>query len=446
MKTINIKSFFVAASVAAMVVAGISSCTIDDQIDPNNPSQQAIEANATIDELNNLVTGMEAEMRSYYDTYLDGVGVIGRDFYRFSGADPRFTSDLLGKAEAALDDNTYYTVNPYNARYTVVRNGWILRHAIVNTTAALTIEEKNGYNGFAETIQALQLLLNLNMQYDNGIRSDEEDPNNLGAFLDYHGSLDRIMGMLDDGYTDLSNGGDAFRFVLSHGFDEFNTPSTFAKFNRALAARVQLYHGEDPQMMLDLLNASFFDLSGSLSTGPSMVYSISGGDLTNAMFYPLNSSPGGNARCTQNSWVTDAEAGDLRLSKSPLRDVPAFQDDLSSDYDVYVWQSNVDPISIIRNEELILIYAEAQNLNGNSTEAVNAINIIRSTAGGLGAYAGATDQTSLTNEILNQRRYSLFAEGHRWIDMRRYNKLGELPIDRPDDDVFIQFPRPSSEL
>ena len=27
-------------------------------------------------------------------------------------------------------------------------------------------------------------------------------------------------------------------------------------------------------------------------------------------------------------------------------------------------------------------------------------------------------------------------EGHRWIDMRRYQKLGELPIDRPGDRVF----------
>jgi hypothetical protein len=44
-----------------------------------------------------------------------------------------------------------------------------------------------------------------------------------------------------------------------------------------------------------------------------------------------------------------------------------------------------------------------------------------------------------------QRRYSLYAEGHRWIDMRRYDRLDELPTDRPEDDVFVQFPIPLTE-
>ena len=52
---------------------------------------------------------------------------------------------------------------------------------------------------------------------------------------------------------------------------------------------------------------------------------------------------------------------------------------------------------------------------------------------------------SLITEILRQRRYSLFGEGHRWVDLRRYNRLNELPIDRPDDDVWTKFPRPANE-
>ena len=36
-------------------------------------------------------------------------------------------------------------------------------------------------------------------------------------------------------------------------------------------------------------------------------------------------------------------------------------------------------------------------------------------------------------------------EGHRWIDVRRYNLLGTLPIDRPGDDVWTMFPLPVSE-
>jgi len=66
-------------------------------------------------------------------------------------------------------------------------------------------------------------------------------------------------------------------------------------------------------------------------------------------------------------------------------------------------------------------------------------------ANGLNAYSGATDTESLINEMLNQRRYSLYAEGHRWVDMRRYGKLNELPIDREGDDVWSEFPIPLTE-
>lgn len=444
MKYNHIKSLMFNTMVLFMLVAGFNSCKIDEQVDPNNPSLEGIEANATVDELNNLVTGMLSGMRNRFDTYLDGVSVIGRDYYRFSGSDPRFTSDLLGKEAAVLDPNTFYTTNPWADHYRIVRNGWILRHAIANTSAALTDEQKNGYLGFAKTMQAQQMLNCLNMQYQNGIRIDVEDPSNPGPFLDYAGSLQGILDLLNDGYDDLTSGGDAFNFTLTSGFAGFDTPETFAKFNRALAARVTLYKG-DFGGVESVLNQSFFDMAGALTTGVYMVYSTSGGDLLNDAFTPLNSSPGSNARCAQPSFVTDAEAGDLRVAdKAILRDEPAFADGLTSDYDVWVYKSNVDPICLIRNEELILIYAEAMNQSGNATAAVDAINIIRASAG-LADYSGGTSQTELTDEILNQRRYSLFAEGHRWVDMRRYNKLSELPIDRPEDDVFVQFPRPANE-
>lgn len=439
----NIKPYLIAASMATIMVTGFNSCTIDELVDPNNPSLEGIEADATIDELNNLVTGMEAGMRPSLDTYLDGVGIIGRDFYRFSGADPRFTADLLGKGESELDNNTFYLSNPWASRYRVVTNGWILRHAIANTTAALTDEEKNGYLGFAKTIQAYQMLLNLNMTYEGGIRLDTEDPDNLGPFVGYDDALQGIIALLNEAATDLDNSGDAFRFVLSAGFAGFDSPATFRQFNRAIAARVMLYRGDDAGT-LTALGESFLDLAGPLSVGTWNIYSSGAGDILNPLFYPLNSSPGGNARCAHNSWVADAEAGDLRLAKAVLRDEPAFQDDLTSDYDVWVWQTSDAPICIIRNEELILIDAEAKARSGDAGGAVASINIIRASAG-LAPYGGGMSEDELINEILKQRRYSLFAEGHRWIDMRRYNKLGDLPIDRAGDDVWVQYPIPYDE-
>ena len=55
-------------------------------------------------------------------------------------------------------------------------------------------------------------------------------------------------------------------------------------------------------------------------------------------------------------------------------------------------------------------------------------------------------QSALLTEMLYERRYSLFCEGHRWVDLRRYGLLGTLPIDRPGDQVWSAFPIPVSEV
>jgi hypothetical protein len=422
-----------------------AACKIEPIEDPNNPSVGGITQNASLSEIQNLVTGMEAGMRLDLDDYYVNTGVIGREFYRFSASDPRFTSDLLGKGLATLDNNTFYTTNPYTSRYRVVKNANLLLEAITNTTAAVTDNQRQAARGFANTIKAYQLLQIWVLQYDNGVRIDVADPDNLGGFVgenDQKATLRAIIGLLDEGHTQLqAAGSDAFPFELSAGFEGFDTPETFDEFNRALAARVQLYN-ENWQQSLDALNASFFDLMGDFNDGVYHLFSTAGGDELNPVYYSRDAE--GETIVVHNSFVADAEAGDDRLSKAAARTAAAFQDDLTSDYDFTVYSTNTSPIAIIRNEELILIYAEANAQLGNTSEAVAAIDVIR-TAHGLSPYSGATDLDSLIDEILRQRRYSLFGEGHRWVDLRRYDRLDELPIDRVGDDVWTKFPRPANE-
>ena len=80
------------------------------------------------------------------------------------------------------------------------------------------------------------------------------------------------------------------------------------------------------------------------------------------------------------------------------------------------------------------------------TPRVSAINRVRNAAG-IGDYTGATDATSLIEEILIQRRYSLFAEGHRWVDLRRLGRLNAtyVPLDRNGDNIISSFPTPFNE-
>ena len=420
-----------------------SSCKVEPVLDPNNPGIGTISANPTPGEIQNLVTGIESGMRDNMNFYFDDAGVIGREYYRFSTSDPRFTSDLLGKGTAVLDNNTFYITNPFAGKYRVIKNANILLDGLTNTTSSdITAEKRAVGKAYANTIKAYELLLVLNLENSNGIRVDVADPNALGPFLSKDESFAAIKQLLDNAYGDLSaNASVDFPFTTTF-FS--STAGEFAKFNRALAARVAVYT-QDWNGALDALNNSFFDIDGDLTEGAYYLYSAGGGDQLNPMFFPQNSS--GETRVVQPSFITDADPGDTRLSKAPQRSAPTTQDGLTSDYDFFVYKTNTDRIPIIRNEELLLIYAEAKAQVGgaaNLDDAVTAINNIRHAAN-LPNYSGAVTQPAIIDEMLKQRRYSLFGEGHRWIDMRRYNRLNTLPIDRPGDDVWEEFPRPATE-
>lgn len=394
--------------------------------------------NASKSQLNNLVSGTESGMRNNYAMYLDVVGLIGREMYRFSQADPRYLSDLLGAGTAVLDNNTFYLTNPWASRYRVVKNCNILIGA-ANSSALLTNGEKKGYLGFAKTIEAYQLLLNLNLTYTNGIRIQVEDPGNLGPILGYPESLTAIANLLDEAKTDLT--GADIPFPLSSGFSGFKSANGLLQFNRALAARVAVYR-QQWASALTALTESFLDLNGDLNKGIKHVFGTGSGDQLNAAFFPQNE--GGEVRLAHPSYSTDIAVGDDRIGKATLRNAAATSSGLSSNRDVWVYTSSTAPVPLIRNEELILIYAEAKIQTNVLADAVTALNKIRAGHNQL-PYAGAVTQAALINELLYQRRYSLFFEGHRWVDMRRYNRLNQLPIDRTGDDVWDKFPLPLTE-
>ena len=305
---------------------------------------------------------------------------------------------------------------------------------------SLTDDERRAGIAYAKTVQAHELLMVLNLQYDNGIRVDVSNPDNLGPYLSKDESLNAIQVLLNEANNDLKGNPATFPFSTTL---YSNIASEFSKFNRALAARVAVYR-EDWAQANTALTESFLSLTGDLTDGVYYLFSTAGGDLLNSVFFPLNSAQG-ETRVAHPKFVSEADAGDTRLSKAPQRTSIAKLDNLESNYDFFVYKSNVDPIPIIRNEELVLLYAEVQAQLGNTTNATTAINRVR-TAASVGNYSGATDLNSLITEILKQRRYSLFGEGHRWIDMRRYDRLNQLPIDRPGDDVWTKFPRPATEL
>ena len=92
-----------------------------------------------------------------------------------------------------------------------------------------------------------------------------------------------------------------------------------------------------------------------------------------------------------------------------------------------------------------LLRAEANIGLGNVDAAAEDINFIRENSGGLAPRNDLTADNIL-DELLTQKRYSLLFEGgHRLIDLRRYNRLDELPLDQPNHQINAVFPIPLDE-
>lgn len=89
-------------------------------------------------------------------------------------------------------------------------------------------------------------------------------------------------------------------------------------------------------------------------------------------------------------------------------------------------------LSMYRLADLFLLNAELLNKTGDRTNSLKYLNFIRTRAG-IPAYtttspevsvtAGVLDETKLENAIIQERQYELFAEGKRWFDLVRTDKV-----------------------
>jgi hypothetical protein len=434
------------------LLSGCNPLSVENMIDPNNPSEVGFTQNATREQVQFLITGLEEKHRNYVFTATAALGSFGREVWYLNGSDPRFTTDWLGQALPEPNSsffgfaNTGGTVfyNPYQA----ARQGALLIKS-ANSAPQVTDTEKSAVAGFARTIQGFQLMLPANLVYENGIRVDVEDPMKPGPFVSYQDAMTHIKGLLDDGYAELNKASGNFPFKLTAGFNGYNSIDGLKKVNRAIAARNAVYR-KDWQGALEAVNASFMDTNGSMNAGPSHPYG-SAPDIFNPLYYVPNANVN-TMVVVHPKLITDATPGDKRVMDkfyqrtSPVVNTTTYAV-LEGMYQDKRWSTNSTAVPFIKNEELILIKAEAHAQLNQNTEAVAAINVIRAAAG-IGAYAGAVNKDALINEILYQRRYSLWAEpwGHRWVDARRYDKLNEIDTSLDKGRVFKQFPHPQAEI
>jgi hypothetical protein len=377
--------------------------------------------------------------------YVSLLGILGRESYNFDPADPRFVTEMV---IGPLDGGSpAFGGNLFAAPYRNIRNANLLLGA-AEAVVGLTAAQKSAVTGFAKTIQALDYLKVINTRDDLGAPLDVNidpvgDPAPIATKAEVFA---HIVALLDDGLADLQAGGTAFPFSLSPGFTGFNTPATFALFNRALKARVEAYRGNYASS-LAAVNASFINTASPLSMGAYHSFSTGSGDTQNFLFDPT-----GRAIVVNPSIVTGAETKpDGTLDNRVLQKVvtlgePRVVQDISTSFIFSIYNSNTAPIPIIKNEELILLRAEARFFTGDQLGALADINFIRTNSGGLAPRGPFTSSADFITELRRQRTYSLLFEGgHRWIDARRFGQLATLPNQLPSHRIQSRFPFPEAE-
>jgi hypothetical protein len=435
--------------VAVMVVTlvGMGACMNGDLTVPNysNPTPEAVSA----DPLTNVQTRANGVLNLARRNlgWNSDAGLFGRESFVY-GTDSRSTTSYL---DAPAVDPGGSASGSWTGFFTTMRaiNDFV---AVVDSlpTGVFTPQEKAGTKGFAHTLEALELSILISSRDSLGIpveiKSNAED---IAPFVSRDSAFNYIIGKLDLAKTELLAGGGAFPVKLNAGFNGFNTPATFLKFNRALAARINAYRASlgntgcagklSPTCyttVLQNLSESFLDPASAMSVGTYWIYSAAANDVpnpqnnvtnTNLLLHP---SIGPDApRRADGSFDLRYQAKVRRLAAP--RNLGTGGLSIPTDYAPNLYATQAAPAPIIRNEELILLRAEARYFTGDVAGALADINLVRVNSGGLAPISGFATQAAFIAELLLQRRYSLLLEGHRWVDVRRFNLLNTLPIDIP---------------
>lgn len=214
---------------------------------------------------------------------------------------------------------------------------------------------------------------------------------------------------------------------------------------KALLARVQLYNGnltEAGNLANDVIENGPFELAGSYSdifsgNSPETIFEVyadpnDGNSL--AFFFQED---GRYEYAPSEAHIAKYEEGDLRLSV--VGETSGGRPMATKYTDV---QNGTDQPIVLRLSEMYLIRAEARQ---GTAQADSDLNLLRERAG-LAPLSGST-----LDDILQERAVELAFEGHRWHDLVRTGRAGDVmsainPSTWDATDVLLPIPQNELDL
>jgi hypothetical protein len=438
---------------AAVLAVSAVACNKSD-IDITNPNVAlagAVASDPTALQL--LATGLIVDQRATRSAIITNSGILGREMYTYTPQEGRNTTHfLLGITVGSKQelDPTGFANGSWSGQYSLLRDAFNFKNT-VTATASLTAAQKAASIGFSETLEGL-MIFEIAETRDSlgGLIDINDNPFVLAPFVSRDSMYKYAMSILDDGASKLATGGAAFPFTLAPGFAGFNTPSTFAQFNRALKAKVAVHYATRGggsaawQAALTALGQSFINAGATtraaLDVGVYDTYAPAP-DTPNPLTQATNTNLYAHMSIQADAQLKASGQPDDRYTAKIRTGLPSRQGPTANNLPTSapstlgfsIWPTQSSTIPIIRNEELILLRAEAKQGSGDKGGAIADLNIVRQNSGGLPAstLTAASSDDAVITAILYEKRYSLLMEGDRWMDMRRYGKIDLLPLDIP---------------
>jgi starch-binding outer membrane protein, SusD/RagB family len=428
------RTTYVALALGALV---LGACNLPDEANLNNPSANDFSVITDQPHLQALVTGVLRGDRVQNENEIIYGETIGRDGMRLTGSEPRFVTELLGPSSIDPSDFLGAALWPF----ATIRLANIGLHGVAGAPSTLLdTQGRPATEGFIQTIKALIYLRVIEVHDTTGAPINVDiDPTAPPAPLNCKNDvLAYIAALLDTAATNLAAGGSAFfPFAVPDGLAGFDTPASFRKFNRALAARVDVYlafRGYAPlgtvvgtidPVYLDSadadLAASFMNPASALDSGPAHTYSTGTGDATSGLW---DQGLAKTAFRANPRVVSEADAGDQRVARKLVTGSSIAVQGFASDQVFTLYPDATTPTPIITNKELLLLQAEVNWARGNYATALAEADAIRSKDGGLTTDTTTAVAAGVLNRILYEKRYSLLWESpSRWVDARMFGKL-----------------------
>jgi hypothetical protein len=446
---------------AAVVAAGCKDNPVANPIDA--PTVGALSGALTRVTLQQLATGALAQDRLSANAFAYAIesGIFARDVYRIDASEPRFVQETLG---GNPDPGSFAGGGAWAGYYTAIRAQNTIVQALAKAPASqFTPAEVSAARGFVRTMKALDYWRVIEMHDSVGMAIQTDDPAAVTDIKCKGTVLTYIATLLDSANTDFSAAGAAtvVPFTLPSGFTAFghdySIVSNLVKFNRGLKGKVDFYRGLDRKNPTPaLFQTAIAELTAAL--GGAAPGAVPTTDFRKGPYYVF--VPGGSentpntisdSKIGLNPLVGDSvQAGDTRASKIVARTPTSGFGIATSITYVGAVASTVNqsaPLGILRDEELVLLRAQAEIEAGQLANAILDINNVR-TNYGLAAVA-PPDKTSAINAVLYEKRYSLLFEGpQRFDDLREYGRLNAtyLRKETPTDPFNAALPIPRGEL